>query len=197
MVHDVAERSDAGVFFVKLVILSIVVLLFGLMAVPYYRAVSVDVEAREFAGEIAKLRTAVERHYADTGRLAREYSGKDFEGPSYHELSMRQDDVKNWRGPYLPKPLTAKLNPFGGFVYLYENLSGGAAAPGGFRPDGLGGHVAEGAGQFVAFSQVPEQIAKAVDELIDTGIPGEWRQNGRVEYDASSNGGTLMVLLLQ
>lgn len=142
------------------------------------------------------LERASFRHFVDTGETATEFSGHDGEVAKYHRLSHSQGDPR-WNGPYLDAPLSSDANPCGGEVWLYPDLRGGVASPGGgFDPKQSGRDSVTGAGQFVAFSGVPEDVASLVDRELD-GTPGEygWRSTGRCEYDRVTR--TLSILVLE
>ena len=171
-----------------------VVLLAGLV-LPALGSTHLDSRAARVLDVVKRLADAARSYHADTGDLATEYSGRAYQRDRYHELSKRQP-IEGWRGPYLPRPLSRRDNPFGGFVYLYENLEGAAARANGFLLEGEGAAKTSGAGQFVAFSRVPRDLAMQVDAALDDGVPGDWDRHGRVEF-AEDNEGTLMVFLFR
>lgn len=177
-----------------LIILSVAVLLLG-VAVPVIGTQQDDAKAADIVKVCDSLKSGVSIHFKDTGQLATEYSGKSYKGSQYHELSLNQAET-SWKGPYIDTPVSSHQNPFGGFIYLYENLDGGSAKPGGgFKLTGPHGPLTCGRGQFVGFSRIPEFVARLIDEAFDEGVPGDWQTHGRVEWNRT-NGGTLMVFLM-
>lgn len=189
----VSLRGERGMNLIEIVIVvSVLAMVAGLLAPAVSNAMQ-DAKATKIVAVGDALKKACAKHRADTGKYAIEYSGSSYTSGTYHQLSLNQG-TPGWSGPYLDHPLSTGDNPFGGFAYLYVNLTGGSAAPDGFDPTGSGSTVVRGDGQFVAFSSVPEDVAQLVDEAWDPNIPGDWKSRGRVEYN-SSNGGTLMMLL--
>jgi hypothetical protein len=166
----------------------------ALIAVPvqYQTEVTTQVDSIEIT--VHRLQRAAKRFIDDNGRGAVEFSGSAYLEPRFHDLS-RDTGLSNWHGPYISPGLTTADNPYGGFVYLYDSLRGGAATPlNAFRLNGEGGPVAPDAGQFIAFGRVPESAAAAIDARLDANIEGDWQRMGRVQYD-SGPAGTLMVYL--
>ena len=155
------------------------------------------------AGDILKmtekLAEASAAYRRDTGKSAIEFSpargGHSYTQPRYHLLSMKQADPK-WRGPYLDRPLSLDDNPYGGAIYLQNNLT--ASPANGFDLHGSGNAEQHGPGQFVVFYGVPERIARSVDEKLDGGLAERgagWRHTGKVEWSPAS-GGALCVYLM-
>lgn len=139
------------------------------------------------------LRQAAYTHFLDTGKPAIEYSAHPAAASAYHQLST-STGLPGWKGPYLQAPLASLQNPCGGEVFVYANLQGGAADPGGgFDLDGVGRDTVRLRGQFVAFTGVDASVARRVDQDLDRGRQTEdWRNSGCVEFDGN---GTLMVFL--
>lgn len=169
-----------------------IVLLTGLV-LPALGSAHLDPRAKRILDLVERVREAVARHHADTGRFATEYSGPAYRRDRFHELSRRQA-TPGWRGPYLERPLSSRDNPFGGFVYLYADLEGAAARANGFHLEGENAPLVAGPGQFLALSRVPFAVAIQIDAALDAGVPGPWQRCGRVEY-SDALGGTLMVFL--
>lgn len=170
------------------------VLMIALVAVPTPggRRMSAQSDAMEIT--VHRLQRAVRRYIDDHGHGAVEFSGSSYLEPRFHDLS-RDNGNPLWHGPYLTPGLTTADNPYGGFVYLYDNLRGGAAAPSnGFRLDGEDAPSITGAGQFVAFGRVPKAAAEELDSRLDDGVGGDWRTEGRVQYQ-SDPAGVLMIFL--
>ena len=161
-----------------IVVIAVLTLLAGLI-IPAITGVSQDAKATKILAVIDTLKKAVMEHYSHTGTLATEYSG--YTDPKKHELSIKQK-TPGWRGPYIDHPLSTGDNPFGGYVYVYENFNWGGPAPKSFNLLGKGGK-AKGKGQYVAFGNIPQDVAKMVDDALDKGIKGNWTRTGRVEYE--------------
>ena len=142
------------------------------------------------------LERAVLRHYVDVRACATEFSTHDGAVEAYHELFHDRGHPR-YAGPYLERPLSPSDNPCGGDVFVYPTLRGGVASPGGgFDPEGRGFDRVKVRGQFVAFTDVPEDVARRVDAAIDGESPGgAWRGMGRVEYSLEQR--HLMILLLE
>ncbi len=146
-----------------------------------------------------ELSQAATRCYRDTGRHALELTpapdGSSYTHPRFHQLSMAQE-IQGWNGPYLTQPLSREANPFGGAVYLQNDL--GASPAHGFILKGIAGGAQKGPGQFVVFHGIPERIAQAVDRILDenTASKRRWRDTGRVEW-APGGGGSLSICLMK
>ena len=183
-----------GFTLVEIIVVVAVLVLLAAIVIPSVGSVGTDAKAAKILSIVDSLKKAVTMHYTDTGRLAIEYSGSNYASSDYHQLSLSQS-YSGWNGPYIDHPLTTGDNPFGGFVLLYSDLTGGSAKPNGFDLTGSGTASATGSGQFVAFSNVPESVAETIDDALDNGIPGDWETTGRVEY-SSDNNGTVMIFLM-
>lgn len=163
-----------------IVAVSILVVLAGI-AIPVVSNQVEKAKAGKILSLVETLRGACERHKADTGQYATEYSEKSYTAGTYHMLSVKQTTT-GWDGPYVDHPLTRGDNPFDGFVYLYSNLTGGTIKPSGFDLTGSGAVTHQGNGNFIGFGAIPESVAERVDEGLDRGISGDWKTTGRVEY---------------
>ena len=187
---------NAGFTLIELVVAIAVIALLAGIVIPMVGDVQEDAKVSKMIAIYETCRKAVVAHKTDTGRLATEYSGSSYQGAQYHHLSLPQT-YTGWKGPYIDHPLTQADNPFEGFVYIYNSFNGGAAKPSSnrFQLTGSSGPALTGAGQFLAFSKVPQAVAQKVDDAIDKGIPGTWSRYGKVEW-SSSNGGTLIFYLM-
>lgn len=183
--HLRQPRTDASQGFTLMevvVVVAILALLAGVV-VPVFRSVQQDGQASKILAVADTLKKATEKHFADTGRLATEYSPTTagaYTGAAQHHLSMPQT-YANWRGPYLDHPLTRADNPFQDAVYVYPNLNLGQTS-GGFNLTGGGADTHTRTGQTVVFYGVPQAVAERVDAAMDKNIPGTWQTTGRVEY---------------
>jgi len=175
------------------VVVAILALLAGVV-VPVFRSVQQDGQASKILAVVDALKKATEKHFADTGRLAIEYSpttSGGSTGTNQHRLSLPQT-YANWRGPYLDHPLTRADNPFGNAVNVYQSLAISQTG-GGFNLTGGSADTHTGPGQCVVFFGVADAIAQRVDEALDKDIPGDWQSTGRAEFNAN---GQLAIYLL-
>lgn len=185
-------RGERGMTLIEIVVvISILAMIAGLLAPAVSNAMQ-DAKATKILAVADACKKACAQHYADTGKYALEYSGSSYAAKNYHMLSLTQT-YPGWSGPYMDHPLSTGDNPYGGFTYMYSNLVGGSAKPNGFSPTGSG--TISGDGQFIGFSNIPENVAQLVDEAWDKGISASWKTTGRVEY-TTANGGTVMLLLM-
>ena len=170
----------------------IVVIIIGILAalvIPQVSGAAEDAKVTKILQVVDTARTAVEAHYAHTGKTAREYSDSNSE--TDHQLSIKQQRL-NWKGPYLTHPLTTSDNPYGGTVRIYEDLEKGKVNPSGFDLIGRGTVTSEKSGQYIAFTQIDEVVAKEVNDVLDRGLSGKWQSTGRVEWSKN----TLMIFLM-
>ncbi len=189
-----APTSKRSLRWTEILLAGAFLLMVLLVAVPVNRRGEMASQADSMEITVHRLQRAVRRFIDDNGRGAVEFSGSSYLEPRFHDLS-RGGDSPDWHGPYLTPGLTTADNPFGGFVYLYDSLRGGTATPhNGFRLEGQDGLRADDAGQFVAFGRIPESAAAELDARLDKNVTGDWKTEGRVQYD-SSRSKILMVYL--
>lgn len=170
----------------------IVVIVIGILAaliIPQASEAAGDAKVSRIIRLVDSVRTAVQAHHADTGRLAREFSNSTATGE--HHLSINQS-YHNWGGPYIDRPLSDGENPFGGIVRVYDRFDAGQAHPVGFDLIGRGADTATGAGQFILLTQINESVARSIDAILDRGVNGDWRNTGRCEW---SNNNVMIFLM--
>ncbi len=169
----------------------IVVVIIGILAalvVPQMSGAAESAKVSKVLQVVDVCRTAAEAHYAHTGMTAREFS--DSTSDADRQLSIKQASV-GWKGPYIGHPLAASDNPFGGVVRVYDDFDSGSVHPGGFDLTGRGSDTSTGRGQYIAFTNIDEIHGKAIDDAIDGGIEGNWKNTGRVEWAKN----TVMVFI--
>ncbi|MEE9392850.1 MAG: hypothetical protein V3W41_10135 [Planctomycetota bacterium] len=190
--------SEAAGFSVVEILVSIVIVaLLVCVAVPAVGTIRDDGRVTETLELIAEFEKAVRIHHEETGRPCVERSDRDAKWISAHHLTSPQGYL-GWSGPYLSAEMARGEDLFGGDVLLYDDIAGGLARPysSSFRlGQGISARRYQGAGQFLALTKVPEDLAREIDEVLDDGEVGDWRRRGRVQW-RSANQGTLMVLLL-
>ncbi len=171
-----------------IVILAILILLIGL-AVPHQEPGKKAPEVETILELVNTLTRAATQHHADTGRCAREYSGANFQGREFHQLSCPQG-YPGWNGPYIDHPLSFHDNPFGSYVNLYKCLD-----EGGTNKPRVQGNSSAGR-QYIAFGSIPEEVARNVDEILDRDMePGDWKTSGRVRYVESAQRLNVLVFV--
>ncbi|MCB9830891.1 MAG: hypothetical protein H6807_00325 [Planctomycetes bacterium] len=188
------SRVQQGLSLIDLVIALVILTLIALVAVPSIGVLEDDRDVERILGTVARLEQATQKHRRDTGRFAVEDSR--VAEPVRHQLSARQG-TKGWAGPYLDRPLGPADNPAGGLVILHASFQGDLAVPyeRGFRINGPNSPPRRGPGQFVSFHDVPEHLARLVDDALDRGVAGSWQRYGRVQWNGAE-GGSLMIHLL-
>jgi type II secretory pathway pseudopilin PulG len=191
-----ARARERGVTAPEALVAMLLLVMLAGVVVPATSLESRDEQAERIVELAKRLERAVFRHYVDVRDTATEFSLHGSEVEAYHELTHGRGRPR-FAGPYLDRGLSREDNPCGGEVLLYPDLTGGVASPkGGFDPSGRGRDTAVGKGQFVAFTEISEDVARRVEVAIDGGIAGgAWRERGRVEYDSAKR--HLMILLLE
>ena len=183
------QRLRTGFTLLEVLIVVIVIGILAAIVIPQMTGAAESAKVSKVLQVVDVTRTAVQAHYADTGQLATEFSNSASD--DQRQLSVSQV-IPNWKGPYLGHPLTDADNPYGGIVRIYESFNEGPAHPVGFDLIGRGTDTATGVGQYIAFTQVSETVAREIDAVIDRGIGGNWRATGRIEWSHN----TLMVFLM-
>ncbi len=188
------NKFNRGFTLIELVVTIVIMILLVGIAVPAIGTLQDDAKIAKILATAEAAKTACERHYADTSLYAREQSGSS--NPSWHRLSKRQE-TKGWKGPYLDRPLDSTDNPLGGSTIIYSSFNGGIHKLYGneFRLTGPSAPRRRGHGNFIAFDKVSQKVAEGVNAALDSGISGNWKRYGRVQW-RSTRGGTLMIYLI-
>jgi prepilin-type N-terminal cleavage/methylation domain-containing protein len=183
------RQSRAAFTLLEVLIVVIVIGILAALVIPQMSNASESAKVSKVLQVVDTMRTATQAHYADTSQLAREFSNSS--DAAERQLSVEQD-LANWKGPYLTHPLTDGDNPYGGVIRVYDEFAAGPVHPVGFDLIARGSDTATGAGQWIMFTQISEQIAREIDAAVDRGIGGDWRNTGRVEWQNA----TLMIFLM-
>ncbi len=179
--------SKAGFTLMEVVVVVAILALLAGVVVPVFSSVQQDGQASKILAVADTMKKAADKHYADTSRLATEYSPTPagaYTTASSHHLSMTQT-YANWRGPYLDHPLTRADSPFQNAVYVYQGLNLAQTA-GGFNLTGGSTDTHAGNGQTLVFYGVSAAVAQRVDAALDKAIPGAWESTGRVEFSSNN-----------
>lgn len=177
------RSSRAGFSLIEIVVaISIIAILVGVVGFRSGNAIQ-----RGQASRLVQLVKNVEKaclvHYSDTGAYAREYQ-LPYAGTN-RSLSATQTTT-GWSGPYIERPFAANdTNPFG-TTHLYNRLNANNWIQG-FDTDGDGAMDLTGNGNMLYFSGVSEEVAQAINDTFDSGLPGDWFTSGRVVYQAGSS----------
>jgi general secretion pathway protein G len=171
-----------------LVELMVVVAVIGILAgvlTPTINGLTDKAKVAKIVQLYENLKTACLSHYNDTSRYAWEYDVNESPDPSYHHLSMRQS-YAGWNGPYIERPLNYNDNPYRKDVDVAPGLWWNS-----YDLDRNGNAEVSGAGNELLITNVPEVVARLVDETLDGPGRGDWRSTGIMEYH-----GTNVFLLL-
>ena len=167
-----------------------------LVGVVSMRATGVTDRARssKIIATIERLTTPVKLYHADTGQLPTEYSG--WQGAAYHRLSA-DPGVEGWNGPYVSDPIRRSWNPTGGSVHVFNYVVAGYTNGNGLDLDGDGtGDVTGTNGCIITFWDVEQEVAEEIDQSLDGGLPGNWQDTGKVEYQPTERRLTYLLLSL-
>ncbi|HET6201738.1 MAG TPA: prepilin-type N-terminal cleavage/methylation domain-containing protein [Planctomycetota bacterium] len=189
-------RPAAGFTLLELVVVLAILLLLAGLLLPNVLSVAKDARSAKILAVYDAVAKACQAYRADTAQTAQEFGDPSLAATGDHGLFLAQPSVPGWAGPYLDQPLSPGDNPFGLPLYCFADLTGSAATvnPDGFDLTGSGSPNATGAGNFLGFLGVPEEVARLVDDALDRGIPGTWAATGRVEY--VSAGRRLAIFIL-
>lgn len=186
-----ATKKTRGFSLVELVItMGIIVILVGVVSM---RSAGLSDKARssKIIAAVENLTTPVMLYHQDTGQLPTEYSG--WQGATYHRLSA-DPGLQGWDGPYISDPIRRSWNPTGGSVHVFNYVVPQYAGNNGIDVDGDGvADVSGSEGSIITFWDVSEDVALKVNAAFDEGLPGNWSDAGRVEYQATER--RLTVLL--
>lgn len=175
-----AQRS--GFSLVELVItMTIIAILAGVVSM---RAGGMAAKARasKIASLVENLKAATTVYHLDTNQLPREYSG--YTGATNHRLTQ-DPGVAGWEGPYLETPINRSWNPTGNNVHLYASAP--YAVGNDFDLDGdTNPDVANTDACTLVLWGIDEETALKVDDTLDSSLPGDWMNTGRVEYRSNS-----------
>ncbi|MFH1564001.1 MAG: hypothetical protein ABIF11_11400 [Nitrospirota bacterium] len=171
--------------------MAIVAVLAGAM-IPFITSARQKARAAKFVQLADTLTTACRLHESDTGRYAIERSDAPPNVWPLRELSVaRPIGIRfGWDGPYIVKELTNDdvylTSAFGWSALWVWNTMG----PGDFDLDGDG---AVDKNQWTSGNSIQawwfsESEAKAINDVVDINIPGDWKVTGKVIYVPSGAG---------
>lgn len=183
------HRRPSGFTLLEILIVVVVIAILAAVVIPQMSNAAENAKVSKVLQVADSIRTATQAHYADTGKLAREFSNSSDDAE--RQLSVPQSRP-SWNGPYLTHPLTDGDNPYGGIVRVYDDFAAGPVHPVGFDLVGRGSDTATGAGQWVMFTLISESVAREIDAALDRGVGGDWRTSGRVEWQND----TLLIFLM-
>lgn len=175
------NASRAGFSMIELVVtMTILAILVGVVS---FRSGSVVEKSKvtKIISLIDTLKSACALHHADTGEYAYEYTNYN---RKHRKLSADQK-TSGWGGPYIDGPLTHKnSNPFGS-LHLYNNPKANNWIPG-FDVDADGSVDVTSNANMLWLSGIDEDTGKLIDDALDKGLKGNWKDRGRVRYSSSS-----------
>lgn len=182
------SRNHAGWTLIELTVVIGILVALAAVVVPMVSSSLEDARIARILDTVDVLRKASHRFHSDLGSYAIEHSRRS--RPDQHQFALEQNDVR-WKGPYIDHPLGRGDNPYDGHVIVLNKLS--TANFGGFRVIGAGGPRLRGRGNFVRFTNIPQEVARRIDDLLEPGVQGNWKRTGRLTW----RGGRLDVLLAQ
>ena len=189
-------KKTQGFTLIELVVTIVIMTLLVGIAVPAIGGLQDDAKVAKILQTAESAKSAAQRYYVDTSKYPYESSWST--NASGHRLSEEQTGIFGWNGPYLDRPLMSGDNPFGGAVVIYPTFNGGTHTLNNneFRLTGANAPARKGDGSFIAFDKIPEKVAQEVDAALDSGISGDWKLYGRVQWK-SDRSGTLLIYLCQ
>jgi prepilin-type N-terminal cleavage/methylation domain-containing protein len=185
--------NSSGFTLVEFMVTVVLIVLLVAVALPVAGTMRESDRVEAILDAVARSRSAVRRHYADTGRLATECVLARH--AAHHRLTQNVGEA-GWHGPYLdpnlrPESLGATA------LEIRTDYSSGPCRPWGecFLIGGEQAIRLTGAGQYLALTGIDEDCARAVDRALDGQTGGDWQRDGEVQWRAAHQG-TLMVLLM-
>lgn len=181
-------KASSGFSLIELVItMTILSILVGVVS---FRSGAVVERSKvsKIGSLVGTLKTACTLHHADTGNFAREYTGY----AASNRLLTGTQSTAGWNGPYLETPLAhGNHNPYGQ-LHLYSTVTANGWIAG-FDLDGDGTNDVTGAANMLYLSGLTPEAAKMLNDTFDTNVKGDWRNTGRVRYDASSKRAYVLI----
>lgn len=183
-----------------IVVIAIIAILAATIAPNAFKAIE-KAKISKIIATVKNLKTASNMYYADTGEFAEEYFIElvTWPGSEFRQLSQEQATVVGWNGPYIEKTLSRNDYPYKHSISVYGDritfaidgvpgpskaLAAGGNSPSGFDLDQDGVTETTGTGNYVLMTEVPENVAKKINDIIDgsQGTGDEWKGRGQVEW---------------
>lgn len=180
------KSANGGFTLIEVIVVIAVLALLAGLALPMIGSTTNDARVTKMLTGVDQYRKACQRYKNDTRTYPIETANR--QGARFHQLSMKQDNVVGWKGPYIDHVMATADNPFDADVVIMNDLN----AVGRFDLDGDGKSDAHGEGACVVYSNIDEVSAQQIDEALDKGISGDWKNTGRVKWNGSKR---LSILL--
>ena len=162
-------------------VIAIIAVLAGVMT-PIIQKSTEDAKVITIVQLVENLSAACRREFADTGIRAMELCNKPLTIPTTHSLSLNPN-YQGWNGPYISKPLSpgSGHNPYGNYTYVHADDFL-------FDLDGDGVIDVVQRVNYLWLPEVPEIPARKVNNILDKGIPGNWKKTGKIQFKSGGAG---------
>jgi len=181
LIKDKMRNDKSFTLLELLIVIAVVAVLAGAM-IPLFKTTTKDAEATKMVVLVETLRETIRIFYFDTTVYPVETSSSplDCSDADTRDLSCDASAFHpGWQGPYIDHHLVDSDNPYGSII----NLMGGLIYNYDLNGDGTDDKFTGNPGNELWIQAPIAADAKALDNVIDNGVPGDWMTKGRLRYN--------------
>ncbi|MBN3039521.1 MAG: prepilin-type N-terminal cleavage/methylation domain-containing protein [Candidatus Omnitrophica bacterium] len=172
-------RKKAFTLIELMLVVGIIAVYAGAM-IPMIQGARQRAQAAKIIQTADTLRIASINFCSDTGSYPFDYSNV----PAFSWLTT-DPGLSGWDGPYIDHPLTAEdASPGTGVIWVWA----GMMVPFDLDGNGTADKIPGKRGATMLISAFPEITAQAINNEVDTYIPGDWRTTGKLRFFPTGGG---------